>query len=659
MTLLVAASLLSLAPQTPPPFRRQMLTDQYTSDGITAGDINRDGRMDVVAGPFWYEGPDFARRHEFYPAKVFPTEPSPTDSMYSFVHDFDGDGWPDILVLGRVHLHSAYWYENPRGKPGPWAKHFVFERVQGESPPFLDVDGDGTPELVAHWEDRWGLIQPDPADPRKPWHFKPVTGKGKWHHFYHGEGIGDVNGDGRPDLILNEGWWEQPAEKDAVWTARPFTFSKDKGGAQMFAVDVDGDGDNDVVTALNAHGWGLAWFEQVREGGAITFREHKFMGSREEESTYGVCFSQPHALAMADVDRDGLPDLVVGKRLWAHGPKGDVEPDGTPVLYWFRLTRDGKGGARFVPHRVDDRSGVGVQVSAADLNGDGRTDLLTVSKLGAFVFLTQESWVNPPKEMPKGAEHRTFESASMKREVGFTIYLPPGYAEGEKRYPVAYYLHGMTDCESTHLELMGVLDEAIRKGEIEPMILVYGMAGRTSWFSDAPDGSVMGETVIVKELVPHVDKSYRTVPSREGRALQGWSMGGHGALKLGLKYPEMFSSVVAYGGGFRTGEELAKRPGPWFRQMFGGDAAKFQADSPWEIARANADKVRGKLPIAMWVGSKDGLLEPNRRMKALLEELKLAPDYAEIEGVGHEPKKVFAQAGLKALQFTRRNFTSK
>ena len=370
-------------------FEKKVLTDKYYCDGISYGDFNRDGIMDIVAGPYWYEGPDFVKKHEIYPAKEFPTKPAPTDSMFSYVYDFNGDGWPDVLVLGRVHLNEAYWYENPGNTGGPWKKHFVFERVKGESPPFLDVDGDGKPELVALWEEQWGLIQPDWEHPDLPWHFKPITPKGNWEQFWHGTGIGDVNGDGRLDLILNDGWWEQPADKNALWIPHPFVFSHDRGGAQMFAVDVNGDGLPDIVTSLNAHGYGLAWFEQVRNGKEITFKEHKIMGDRSEEAKFGVCFSQPHALTMADINGDGLLDIVVGKRMWAHPPPKDIEPDEPPVLYWFECVRDGKGGATFVPHLIDDKSGVGVQVTATDINGDGRVDILTVSKMGAFLFLNK------------------------------------------------------------------------------------------------------------------------------------------------------------------------------------------------------------------------------------------------------------------------------
>ena len=370
-----------------PHFQKQVLTDQYYCDGITAADINRDGKMDVVAGPFWYEGPGFTSKQEFYPAKPFPTEPSPTDSMFSYVHDFNSDGWPDILVLGRVHLHQAFWYENPQGKPGLWNKHFVFDRIKGESPPFQDVDGDGRPELVAHDGTRWGLIQPDRKNPTNEWRFKPISAFGKFEQFYHGTGIGDVNGDGRLDLLLDEAWHEQPTDRNAEWLRHEFKFGE-KGGAQMFALDVDGDGDNDIISAIDAHGWGLAWFEHVKKDGMVTFQKHMIMGSRDEEAKYGVAFSQPHALTLADLDGDGLQDIVVGKRRWAHGPKGDIEPMAEPVVYWFQLAREG-GTARFIPHLIDRESGVGVQVKAADVNGDGLQDVLTVSKLGTFVFINQ------------------------------------------------------------------------------------------------------------------------------------------------------------------------------------------------------------------------------------------------------------------------------
>ena len=389
--MLSGAGLLAPAPaaSAETQFQKQILTDQYFCDGITSGDINRDGKADIVAGPFWYEGPGFTNRHEFYPAKPFPTEPGPTDSMFSFVHDFNGDGWPDILVLGRVHLHQAFWYENPHGHSGPWKKHFVFDRIKGESPPFQDVDGDGKPELVTHDGTRWGLVQPDWNQPTNAWSFKPITASAQYEQFYHGTGIGDVNGDGRLDLILDEGWYEQPADPRAEWTKHAFKFGA-KGGAQMFVLDVDGDGDNDIISAIDAHGWGLAWFEQVKVGGQITFKKHMIMGTREEEKKYGVAFTQPHALALADMDGDGLRDLIVGKRMWAHGPKGDIEPMAEPVLYWFKLVRDA-GGARFEPHLIDRASGVGVQVTAMDVNADGRPDVLTVSKLGSFVFLSTAS----------------------------------------------------------------------------------------------------------------------------------------------------------------------------------------------------------------------------------------------------------------------------
>ena len=381
-------------------FEKLQLTDRYYCDGIAAGDINSDGKPYVVAGPFWYEGPGFKTAHEFYPAVPLPPEPSPSNSMFSFVRDFSGDGKPDILVLGRFHKHQAFWYENPGDEDSLWEKHFVFERVRGESPTLVDIDKDGSPDLLTHWDGRWGFLSPVQKKPKEPWKFSAIGADEEWPQFYHGQGIGDVNGDGRLDVILNDGWYEHPpflrisGEPDDNqdpfdWRFHRSRFSKDRSGAQMLVDDVDADGDADVISSLHAHEWGLAWFEQYREGKSIRFREHLIMGTREDEKKFGVAFSQPHALTLADIDGDGLKDIVTGKRLWAHGPKGDVEPNADPVLYWFQLKRDAEGKPQYTPHLIDRKSGVGVQVRALDVNGDKRVDILTVSKLGTFVFLNR------------------------------------------------------------------------------------------------------------------------------------------------------------------------------------------------------------------------------------------------------------------------------
>jgi hypothetical protein len=388
--------------QPPPQFHKLTLTDRYYCDGITAADINNDGQQDVVAGPFWFAGPDFTKRHEFYAAEALAPEPSPSNSMFSFVYDFNRDGRNDILVLGRVHKHPAIWYENPGTTDDLWEPHFAFERVRGESPLLCDLDQDGWPELICHWDGCWGYIQPDPERPTAPWMFTAIGENEDWPQFYHGQGAGDVNGDGRLDVLLNDGWYEQPAtlEPSRLWTFHRGRFSLQRGGAQMFTDDIDQDGDQDVVSSLHAHEWGLAWFEQLsdqndpadpdhRSVGESLFRQHLLMWDRSREADFGVAFSQPHALAMADIDGDGHKDIVIGKRMWAHGPTGDIEPNAAPVLYWFQWTRNAAGRVQFVPHLIDNSSGVGVQLTVADLNADGRNDILTASKLGIFVFLNQ------------------------------------------------------------------------------------------------------------------------------------------------------------------------------------------------------------------------------------------------------------------------------
>ncbi len=373
-------------------FKKIKLSDKFYSEGMFYGDFNHDGKMDVVAGPYYYLGPDFAQRVEYFPAKEFDPN-SYSNAFLMFAYDFTGDGWTDILVIGWPGKES-FWYENPKEKGGSWTQHLAFKKVDNESPGFADITGDGKPEIICHTDGVLGYVEVNWAEPRGPWRFQPISKKGGWGMYTHGLGTGDVNGDGRVDYLLREGWWEHPAADKAAepWQTHQVDFGG--GGAQMHVYDVDGDGDNDIITSLQAHGFGLAWFEQSKDGaGQSQFKRHMITGSKPEENRYGVKFSQLHAIDLVDMDGDGVKDIVTGKRYWAHGPKGDAEPDAPAVLYWFKLERKADKSVDFVPYQIDNDSGVGTQVIAADISGDGKPDVLVGNKKGQFVFIQETKTV--------------------------------------------------------------------------------------------------------------------------------------------------------------------------------------------------------------------------------------------------------------------------
>ena len=158
----------------------------------------------------------------------------------------------------------------------------------------------------------------------------------------------------------------------------------------MYAYDVNGDGLNDIITSLAAHEFGLAWYEQYREGSDIRFREHVFMNKEPKDNKYGVKFSEIHAIDLVDMDGDGLKDIVTGKRFWSHGRTGDPDRNDAAVLYWFKLVRNADRSVDFVPFLVDNDSGVGTQVVAGDINGDGLPDIVVGNKKGTFVLLHEK-----------------------------------------------------------------------------------------------------------------------------------------------------------------------------------------------------------------------------------------------------------------------------
>jgi hypothetical protein len=388
-------------------FTKQTITKDFVAEGCAVADFNHDGHLDVAAGRFIWLGPDFKEKIAYTPERQNAAGPSKTpynaatgysDYFIQFAYDFNGDGWPDILVYG-LPGEPAYVFVNPAGKGGDWERHTLFDVADGESPGLVDVTGDGKPELLCHTSDlvkkggksggQFGFAEIDWKDPLGKARFHAITAKSpandqKVFKYTHGYGAGDVNGDGRIDILEKDGWYEQPKDPASgePWKFHPVKFAG-HGGAQMYVYDVNGDGRPDVITSENAHGYGLSWFEQNADG---TFTQHKLLGDAKADAPLGVNFSQIHAIELVDVNGDGLKDIVCGKRRWAHGPKGDVDPNDDPVLYWFELKRDGKGGAAYVPHLIDADSGVGTQFWTGDLNKDGKTDVVVANKHGVFVF---------------------------------------------------------------------------------------------------------------------------------------------------------------------------------------------------------------------------------------------------------------------------------
>jgi hypothetical protein len=386
-------------------WEKKQLTPHFWAEGAHFADFNKDGKNDIVYGPYWFEGPEFTERHTYADdgktSKIkksdggwetipgfkgaLSNENEYADKFLIYTHDFSADGWPDILVFGFPGKET-WWFENPQGRDEKWKQHVALDVTDNESPHFTDITGDGRPEIVCSSGGFLGYATYDPKRPSAKWSWRNISPKGAWQRFTHGMGVGDVNGDGRKDFIEANGWWEQPASLagDPVWTRHEAQFGQ--GGAQMFAYDVNGDGRNDIITSLAAHEYGVAWFEQTDDGGVMGWNRHLIVGSKPGEGETDVVFSQPHATDLADMNGDGLKDIITGKRFWAHGPGGDPEPGAPPVLWWFELQRDGKE-AKWVPHFIDAESGVGTQVLAADLNSDRKVDLLVGNKRGAFVFL--------------------------------------------------------------------------------------------------------------------------------------------------------------------------------------------------------------------------------------------------------------------------------
>ena len=385
---------------------KEELSDRFTSHQIStmyygwsaaAADVNRDGTPDIVSGPFYYLGPSYVERRLYRTGRVYNPATEYAPDMVNFAYDFTGDGWPDILASDWDRSKGTRpidLYVNPRGADRRWDHTTILPAPNTESVLMRDVDGDGVPELVFGTAAGYAWAKPDPANPTAPWPLRIVSAPNEPGSVHGMGGVGDLNGDGRADIVVNRGWYEQPAAAPGAqpWTFHPFDFAT--ATTEMGVYDVNGDRLADVVASLSVHNWGLAWFEQRRTAdGGITFARHDIAGDYSTKNAGGVAFSEAHAARFVDMSGDKIPDFIVGKRYWSHlenynGP----DPYGAAVVYIYRTVRNSRapGGAEFVPELVHNRSGVGSAFEVMDLNSDGRPDIAVATAFGTHVFLSKK-----------------------------------------------------------------------------------------------------------------------------------------------------------------------------------------------------------------------------------------------------------------------------
>lgn len=253
-------------------------------------------------------------------------------------------------------------------------------------------------------------------------------------------------------------------------------------------------------------------------------------------------------------------------------------------------------------------------------------------------------WVNKPKDeqakLPQGTRHLTFRSDLVEQDVGYCVYLPPGYqAKPNRRYPVIYNLHGNGGNEFSSIDSIRLLHQQIKTGIVPPMIMVLFNGGHSTFYKDSADGKYPIESIFLKEFIPHVDKTYRTIADRTGRCIEGFSMGGRGSTRLAVKYPEMFCSLFCQAGNvphlldIYDGAEPSTRAG----LLLGANRANWEAEDVYAVTTKNKARIKALLQIQIACGTKDGgHIKTVRDFHQHLLKLGIDHNYIEIQGLAHK-----------------------
>lgn len=356
-------------------FKKTVISREFFSEGVATGDMNKDGLMDIVAGYYWFEAPNWTQ-HEISPSRAFDPRKEYSNSFLNLGMDVNLDGWDDVVIIDYPGT-PAYWFENPKTESNNWQKHIIADSVgiSNESPAFVDMDGDGRVDILCgDYKTRQIIWLKAPTQPGETqWKRFALTEENVpgTDRFSHGLGYGDINGDKIKDVVISEGWFEGKADlTSGDWIFHPATIS-DKA-AHMQILDVNGDFKNDVVSS-SAHSMGVWWQEYINDS---TFQTHLINNLT----------SQTHATILADLNGDGDMEMIAGKRYLAHNGN-DAGDDDTPFLFYIEFTP--MIGPFVREHIIDDDSGAGLNIAVADMNKDQKPDIIIANKNGIFLFENQ------------------------------------------------------------------------------------------------------------------------------------------------------------------------------------------------------------------------------------------------------------------------------
>ncbi len=349
------------------------------AEGITTLDMNGDGFLDLLSGAYWYENPGANggdwKRHQFRTVGIHGEFVS---DCGEWTIDVNHDGAPDIVTAGWI-TNGLWWYENPGKSAAPdtlWQKHLIADSYNTEGGDMADINGDGKPDVVLAHYNRSGILWADFSGPQPKVHH--VGGK---EQDGHGIGLADIDGDGKTDILTPFGWFQNIDANSDKWEWHPDWHLGD-AGFPIIGYDVNHDGKRDLIYG-QGHGYGLYWLEQT---GTPAHREWK-------RHTIDESFSQSHALKLVDLDNDGAPYLITGKRYRGHNgdDPGSYDPN---VIYAYKISKTGTFTR--IPISLNGTAGVGTQILAEDLDHDGDIDIAVAGKLGVH-FLENLKTARVPK----------------------------------------------------------------------------------------------------------------------------------------------------------------------------------------------------------------------------------------------------------------------